>query len=38
MKKLTLFIGDIRDQERLELATKDVDIIIHSSIETSRYC
>jgi len=30
-KKLRLFIGDIRDEERLRMAAKDVDIIFHSA-------
>ena len=30
-KKLRFFLGDVRDRERLELATKQVDIIIHAA-------
>ena len=30
-KKLRFFLGDVRDLERLELATKQVDIIIHAA-------
>jgi len=30
-KKLRFFLGDVRDRERLELATKEVDIIIHAA-------
>jgi len=30
-KKLRFFLGDVRDRERLELATKHVDIIIHAA-------
>lgn len=30
-KKLRYFIGDIRDKERLNLAFKDVDIVIHAA-------
>lgn len=30
-KSLRYFVGDVRDLERLKLATKDVDIIIHAA-------
>ena len=30
-KNLRYFVGDVRDLERLKLATKDVDIIIHAA-------
>ena len=30
-KKIRFFLGDVRDQERLELATRKVDIIIHAA-------
>ena len=30
-KKIRFFLGDVRDRERLELATKEVDIIIHAA-------
>tara|TARA_B100000886_G_scaffold334293_1_gene289599 strand:+ start:803 stop:1831 length:1029 start_codon:yes stop_codon:yes gene_type:complete len=30
-KKLRFFIGDIRDKERLEMATQNVDIVIHAA-------
>ena len=30
-KNLRFFLGDIRDKERLEFATRDVDIIIHAA-------
>ena len=30
-KKLRFLLGDVRDRERLELATKQVDIIIHAA-------
>ena len=29
--KLRFFVGDVRDLKRLEFATKDVDILIHSA-------
>jgi len=29
--KLRFFLGDVRDRDRLELATKEVDIIIHAA-------
>ena len=29
--KLRFFLGDVRDRHRLELATKEVDIIIHAA-------
>ena len=29
--KLRFFLGDVRDRHRLELATKQVDIIIHAA-------
>ena len=29
--KLRFFLGDVRDRQRLELATKEVDIIIHAA-------
>jgi UDP-N-acetylglucosamine 4,6-dehydratase/5-epimerase len=30
-KRMRFFIGDVRDAERLELATRDVDVIIHAA-------
>jgi len=30
-KKIRYFLGDVRDRERLELATKQIDIIIHAA-------
>jgi UDP-N-acetylglucosamine 4,6-dehydratase/5-epimerase len=30
-KQLRFFIGDVRDQQRLELALRDVDIVIHAA-------
>lgn len=30
-QKLRFFIGDVRDQQRLELALRDVDIVIHAA-------
>ena len=40
-KNLRFFIGDIRDQARLELATKNVDIIVHAAalkqVDTAEY-
>ena len=30
-KKVRFFVGDIRDYQRLLLATKEVDIIIHAA-------
>ena len=30
-KKIRFFLGDVRDRERLELATKEVDMIIHAA-------
>ncbi len=30
-KKLRFFIGDVRDQQRLELAFRDVDVVIHAA-------
>ena len=40
-KNLRFFIGDIRDEARLELATKNVDIIIHAAalkqVDTAEY-
>ncbi|MBT5564274.1 MAG: UDP-N-acetylglucosamine 4,6-dehydratase (inverting) [Rhodospirillaceae bacterium] len=30
-KKLRFFIGDVRDQQRLELALRDVDIVVHAA-------
>ena len=29
--KLRFFLGDVRDRHRLELATKQVDVIIHAA-------
>ncbi len=41
LKSLRFFIGDVRDKERLEYATKNVDIIIHAAalkqINTAEY-
>ncbi|NKB44739.1 MAG: UDP-N-acetylglucosamine 4,6-dehydratase (inverting) [Alphaproteobacteria bacterium] len=41
LKKLRFFIGDVRDQQRLELALRDVDIVIHAAalkqVETAEY-
>lgn len=31
LKKLRFFLGDIRDNRRLEMATQDIDIIIHAA-------
>ena len=40
-KSLRFFIGDIRDEARLDLATKDVDIIVHAAalkqVDTAEY-
>jgi UDP-N-acetylglucosamine 4,6-dehydratase len=40
-KALRYFLGDIRDFDRLELATKDVDIIVHAAalkqVDTAEY-
>jgi len=40
-KFFRFFIGDVRDKERLEYATKDVDIIVHAAalkqIDTAEY-
>ena len=40
-KNLRFFIGDIRDEARLELATKNVDIIVHAAalkqVDTAEY-
>ena len=30
-KRLRFLLGDIRDRERLKLATKEVDIVIHAA-------
>ena len=30
-KRLRFFLGDVRDKERLAIATKDTDIIIHAA-------
>ena len=30
-KKLRFFIGDVRDLNRLEFATKNVDMVIHAA-------
>ena len=30
-KKIRFFLGDVRDKDRLELATRKVDIIIHAA-------
>ena len=31
IKKLDIFIGDIRDYDRLNFAMKDVDIVLHTA-------
>ena len=40
-KKLRFFLGDIRDQERLDLAFKNVDIVVHAAalkqVDTAEY-
>ena len=40
-KDLRFFIGDVRDQDRLELALQDVDVVIHAAamkqVETAEY-
>jgi UDP-N-acetylglucosamine 4,6-dehydratase/5-epimerase len=41
LKKLRFFLGDIRDQERLDLAFKNVDIVVHAAalkqVDTAEY-
>ena len=41
LKKIRFFIGDIRDYPRLDMAFKDVDIVIHAAalkqVPTSEY-
>ena len=41
LKILRFFIGDVRDKERLEYATKQIDILIHAAalkqINTAEY-
>ena len=40
-RKLRFFIGDVRDEERLNLAFKNVDIVIHAAalkqVDTAEY-
>ena len=35
--KLRFFLGDVRDKERLQYATKEVDIIIHAATIASPF-